>query len=181
MATKAAKPAPAAPTPEVEAPVPKAKSKKKKLLLVLSAATLLLGGGGAAGWYVLNDNGPALSAEEQQLAAEEAKKKIPPVFVTLEPFVVNLRGDDDSDHYLQLGVVLQVSDAHATDAVKQQMPRIRNAVLMLLSSKSADELSSVEGKQKLSEEIVTEARKPMQLDQANKGIEGVYFSAFVIQ
>jgi flagellar FliL protein len=181
MATKAAKPAPAAPTPVVEAPVPKVKSKKKKLLLVFSTAVLLLGAGGAAGWYAIKDNGPALSDEEKQLAAEQAKKAIPPVFVSLEPFVVNLRGGDDSDHYLQLGVVLQVSDEHATDAVKQQMPRIRNSVLMLLSSKSADELSSIEGKQQLSEEIVTEARKPMQLDQANKGIEGVYFSAFVIQ
>ena len=108
MATKAAKPAPAAPTPVVEAPVPK--SKKKKLLLIFSTAVLLLGAGGAAGWYAIKDNGPALSAEEKQLAAEQAKKKIPPVFVSLEPFVVNLRGGDDSDHYLQLGVVLQVSD-----------------------------------------------------------------------
>lgn len=145
--------------------------KKSKLLLAIVAGVVLLAAGiGAGAWYTMRSM-PVDPA---------AQPKKPPAFVTLEPFVVNLRGVD-SDHYLQLGVVLEVTEAEVVDAVKQQMPRIRNGILLLLSSKTVPELSTVEGKQALMEQIVAEARKPMTLEEPSKGIASVYFSAFVIQ
>lgn len=190
MATKAAeKPkndkAKADETPAAEDPSPKKKSKKKLFLLIL-LALLLIGGGGTALWYAMQpqsvegEEGADEAVEEEAEEEADPEKKAPPVFVTLENFLVNLR-DDDGDHYLQLGLVLEVADQAAVDEVKLQMPRVRNAILLLLSSKKSADIANMEGKQKLSEEILIEARKPMNLPEPNKGIEGVYFSAFVIQ
>ena len=183
MATKAEKPKnektkaedPAAAAPDAS---PKKKS-KKKLLLVALALLLLVGGGAGAAWHFMKPpvEGEEAAAEE---SSDEEKKKAPPIFVTLDNFVVNLR-DDDGDHYLQLGLVLEVNDQPAVDEVKLQMPRIRNGILLLLSSKQSSDIATLEGKQQLTDQILAEARKPMDLPEPSKGIESVYFSAFVIQ
>ena len=60
----------------------------------------------------------------------------------------------------QVGITLQVIDAHASDSVKAYMPTIRSSVLMLLSQKTSEELLSAEGKQKLIAEILRETSVP---------------------
>ena len=189
MATKAEKPKVEKPkadeAPAEEGSLPRKKSKKKIFLLVL-LALMLIGGGGAAIWYAMQPKAEVVegeeeaSDEEEGAAEEEVGEKKPPVFVTLENFLVNLR-DEDGDHYLQLGIVFEVSDQPAVEEVKLQMPRIRNGILLLLSSKQSKDIATLEGKQLLAEQIAVEARKPMSMPEPNKGIESVYFSNFVIQ
>jgi flagellar FliL protein len=84
------------------------------------------------------------------------------VFVTLEPFVVNLAGD--VQHYLQVGIDLRVVDGHVTDQIKVHLPEIRNGVLLLLSSKSVEDLSSVEQKNLLRAQIREVVNKPLGID-----------------
>lgn len=146
--------------------------KKGKLVLVLGAL-LVLGIGGGAAWY--------LTQSGEKSAAQEAQKPKPPVFVTLETFTVNLQSDGDSDHYLQVGIDLKVADSAVVDLVKLHMPEIRNGVLLLLSSKSTGQIISLEGKQKLSEEIQAQINKPINAKATGKGVTGVYFTSFVIQ
>jgi len=173
MATK--KPTPA---PKETTPPPAAAPKKGKglLIAVLAGVALLLAGGGGA-WYFLKGSGEA--AADTAHGDKKAPKKAP-LFVTLEPFTVNLR-DDEGAHYLQVAVVLSVTDAGVGDAIKVHMPMIRNGILLLLSSKRSDELASLDGKQKLATEIATEARKPLAAAGVTEGVESVYFSSFVIQ
>ena len=188
MATKVEKPKVDKPKADEasaeEGSLPRKKSKKKIVLLVL-LALMLIGGGGAAIWYAMQPKAEVIegeeeASEEEDTAEEEVGEKKPPVFVTLENFLVNLR-DDDGDHYLQLGIVFEVSDQPAVEEVKLQMPRIRNGILLLLSSKQSKDIATLEGKQLLAEQIAVEARKPMSMPEPNKGIESVYFSNFVIQ
>src|SRR5206468_1618094 len=101
-------------------------------LLVLAAA-----GGGA--WFALKP-----SAGHTVAVAE----KKAPVFVNMEPFTVNLQ-PENGDHYLQVGVVYQVTDDKATDTMKTYMPVIRSRLLLLLSAKRPSELATGEGKKKL--------------------------------
>src|SRR5262249_13074967 len=131
-----------------------AKAKKSPLLLIAVALFALLGGGGA-GWYFLGHKSDAHSAQEPKHGAA-------PIFVTLEPFVVNLAGD--TQHYLQVGIDLRVVDPHLPDQIKAHLPEVRNAVLLLLSSKSADQLSSVEHKNQLRYEIREAVNKPLGID-----------------
>jgi len=166
---------------------PKKKIGKKKLL-VFALLALLLIGGGAAGIIMATKKTPADTGEEATEAVEGETSEsgggepaAQPVFLPLDQFVVNLRDDEYGDNYLQIGVVLEMTDEAAVEVTKLQMPRIRNAILLLLSSKTADNLATLEGKQQLMREIVEESRKQMPGTEAKKGIEGVYFSAFVIQ
>lgn len=182
MATKAEKPKaekPKAEEPAAAADAPPKKKSKKKLIFIVLALLLVVGGGAGAAWHFMK---PPVEGEEAESEAveEEKKEKVPPVFVTLENFVVNLR-DDDGDHYLQLGLVFEVTDQAAVDEVKLQMPRIRNGILLLLSSKRSVDVATLEGKQQLTEQILTESRKPMDLPEPSKGIESVYYNTFVIQ
>ena len=84
------------------------------------------------------------------------------MFVTLEPFVVNLAGD--VQHYLQVGIDLRIVDDHVNDQIKLHLPEIRNAVLLLLSSKSVEDLSSMEQKNRLRDELREAINKPLGID-----------------
>lgn len=149
------------------------KKRGKKFLIISLALTLLAGAGGAGAWYFLR---PKHDAKE---AKKEAPKH-PPVFVNLEPFTVNLQ-DDEEEHYLQTEIVFEVSGNDVVDPIKAQMPILRSNILLLLSSKSSHEIVSVEGKRKLAQEIIADARKHLPRAEPGKGIENLHFASFVIQ
>jgi flagellar FliL protein len=73
--------------------------------------------------------------------------------------VVNLSGD--VQHYLQVGIDLRVVDNHVNDQIKAHLPEIRNAVLLLLSSKTIETLSTIEQKNQLRAEIREAVNKPL--------------------
>src|SRR6185295_19049220 len=96
-------------------------------------------------------------------AKAHAKSDHPPTFVPLDPFTVNL-ADKDVDRFAQVGVTLQVDDPKFADQIKAYMPAIRSNVLMVLSHKTAGELLSREGKEKLAKEIMRESVRPMGIE-----------------
>ncbi len=133
-----------------------AKSKKSSLVLIGVATLALMIGGGAAWFFVGGKSDP-------NVAAPAKPKHIkPPVFVTLEPFVVNLAGD--VQHYLQVGIDLRIADDHVNDQIKAHLPEIRNAALLLLSSKSVEDLGSMEQKNRLRDELREVINKPLGID-----------------
>lgn len=150
------------------------KKGKGKLIIIIVAAVVLLGGGGGAAWYFLHAK--KSGHEEVKHEAEPAK---PPVFAKLETFTVNLTADGE-DHYLQTDIELKVADAKVSENIKVHMPEIRNNVLLLLSSKTASNLASVDGKQKLSAEIKGQINKVLHAKE-EEGVSGVFFTSFVIQ
>lgn len=154
------------------------KPKKKAKLLVIIIALLVLGGGGAAWWFMKAKNPQDPKAASQK--TEEPEKT--PIFIRLETFTVNLKKLETEDHYLQVELQFKVVDPKAEAAVKLRMPEIRNALLLLLSSKTQEELATVEGKQKLSGDIVSQANQIIRAkNPAQDGVVGVYFTSFVIQ
>ena len=130
------------------------KKKGKKGLIIAIAAVELLGGGGGAAWYFMKPK-PDVDAEAEVEQAPAAKKK-PKTFTTLEPFTVNL-ADDGGERFAQIAIVLEVADAKVGEQLTAMMPAVRNAVLMLLSSKTSKELLTVAGKEQLSEELAMAA------------------------
>ncbi len=167
---------------EAEAPEADAEAKpkkKSKLLIMLIALLLLGGGGGGAAWWFLKGKKP----QDPKAAAQ--KKEEPektPIFIRLDTFTVNLKKIDAEEHYLQVEMQFKVVDPKADEALKLRMPEIRNALLLLLSNKTQEELATVEGKQKLSSDIVTQSNQIIRAKEpAKDGVVGVYFTSFVIQ
>lgn len=162
------------------APPPKKKGGLLKILLLL---TLLLGGAGGGAWYFFGSQhaepeGKAAGAKSAN--AKHASTK-PPVFVPLDAFTVNLQDEGASSQYLQVGLVLKVNDSSFVDAVKLHMPEIRNRVLLLLSGKRASQISTSEGKNTLSAELMREIVQPLSASVPATGLDSVLFTSFVIQ
>lgn len=141
------------------------KSKKKLIIIIVSVLLVVLLGAGGALFYISKQRAAALAAEDGQdgePAAPAAAAHVataPPVYLPMDNMVVNL-ADPGGERVAQVGITLEVLDAHASDNVKAFMPTIRSGVLMLLSQRTADELLSSEGKQKLIEDILRETSKP---------------------
>lgn len=156
---------------------------KKKLILILAAVLVLVLGGGGAAVVVMKQRAAAAAAaadeedggESSAAAAESRRKdaaKHPPVFVPLEPFVVNL-ADKESDRYAQIGVTLEVEDAEFAEEMKAYMPAIRNGILMVLSHKTSSQLLSREGKLALAKDIMREAGLPLGIEMKDAPVAQV--------
>jgi flagellar FliL protein len=170
----------AAPAPVPDAAEGAAPKKGKKKLIIIIAAVLLvvLAGGGAAAFMMKSKAAAAAAAAAEaedgdteasadadskdhgDSHAKKDEKKGPPVFVPLEPFVINL-ADRDVERFAQIGITLQLDDAKAADEIKLYMPAVRNGVLMVLAHKTSKELLERSGKEKLAAEIMREAVRPM--------------------
>ena len=155
--------------PAAEVAAPKGGGSKKLIIIVAAVLLLVVIGGGAA--FMLLKKKPAAEDGEDGADAVEApvkpkahaKSDHPPTFVPLDPFTVNL-ADKDVDRFAQIGVTLQVDDPKFADQLKAYMPAIRSNVLMVLSHKTAVELLTLEGKQKLAKDIMREAVRPMGIE-----------------
>lgn len=151
-----------------DAPAPKAGGKKKLIIIIAAALILLLAGGGTA-LFMLKKKAAAAAEEEAleedgrpvaEARHEPEEKKLPPIFVPLDPFTVNL-ADRDAERYAQIGLTLEIDDAKVGDQLKLYLPAIRNNILMLLAHKTAGELLTREGKLRLAQEIRRETMLPL--------------------
>jgi flagellar FliL protein len=153
--------------PAAEAAAPAKGGGKKKLIIIIGAVlALVLVGGGAALMLLKKkpvEEGEDGEAVEAPAPKAHAKSDHPPTFVPLDPFTVNL-ADKDVDRFAQIGITLQVEDPKFADQIKAYMPAIRSNVLMVLSHKTAVELLTREGKDKLAKDITREAVRPMGIE-----------------
>lgn len=156
--------------PAAEAVAPTKGGGKKKLIIIIGAVLALVLVGGGAAVMLLKKKAPAEDEEDGAETAEvapkakaKAKSEAPPTFVPLDPFTVNL-ADKDVDRFAQIGVTLQVDDPKFADQLKAYMPAIRSNILMVLSHKTATELLTREGKEKLAKDIMRESVRPMGIE-----------------
>jgi flagellar FliL protein len=154
-----------------EAPAP---ASKKKLIIIIAAVVLLAGGGGGA-WFMMQK---APDPKKEEVKKEEPAKV--PVYLALETFTVNLQADPD-EKFLQTDISLQMATPEAAEALKVQMPAIRSRLLMLLTSKTASDISTAEGKKELVDEIIAEVKKPLTPEGKPQEVMDVFFTSFVIQ
>lgn len=147
------------------------KGTKKLIIIIVALVAVLLIGGGAAAFLLMKSSADHAEAIDDEYADEAPVKRkaappkekeptAPPTFVPLDPFVVNL-ADRDTERFAQVGITLQIDDPKVADEIKLYMPAIRNAVLLILSHKTAPELLSTEGKIALADEIGREAARAM--------------------
>lgn len=172
---------------EAKADAPPAGGKKKMMIIILAAVLVLGAGGGGAAWFLMHKGDAGAEHEEEAPKAKSKGKKAhkaagPPVYVPVEPFTVNLQPDSEgSEQYLQLAFTLQVGSLEEVENIKQNMPKVRSRVLLLLSSKRASEINTPEGKQQLSSEIIEQMKLPFENRGDEQDVSEVLFTSFIIQ
>ncbi|KRB93325.1 flagellar basal body-associated protein FliL [Noviherbaspirillum sp. Root189] len=155
-----------------------AKKSKKKLFIIVGALLLVIGGAGGA-WFFMGQ-GKDGHSETTEAAAPKVDPGKPPVFIAMEPFTINLQ-PENGEQYLQIAFTMQVADEKQVEIIKMYMPALRSRILLLLASKKASELSTIEGKTKLQEEILAQVKKPFTPQGPQQVASGVFFTSFVIQ
>lgn len=181
---KAAAPAPA------EAAAPKSKKNVLLIVVIIALVLVIVIGGALAAWLVMSSSSgsaePVAEEESHGEAKKEKKKKkekgehaAVPTFEKLETFTVNLAGDGNV--LLQTEIFVELEDEHGKDMIKNYMPKIRSDVILHLSGKRPEEITSAEGKLKLQAELKEQINKVLGAKSDDEGVKGVSFSSFIVQ
>ena len=94
----------------------------------------------------------------------------------LDTFIVNL-SDPKGKRYLRVTMDLEMSKEDLREEIEMRVPQIRNAILMILPSRTVEGVQSIEGKIALRDEIITEVNNIL----SNGSITNLYFTEFVVQ
>ncbi len=164
------------------------KPRKGKRLVVIMMLVVVLAGGAVAALYFSGNlpmGEPPMSAEgsedgsETEVAALPEKGEV--VYIPLDPaFTVNLHGGARA-RFLQASVQVMTYDPQMEELVVKHMPVIRNALVMLFSSKDAEVLDSRQGKESLRNEALAAIQAVLREETGSDGVEGVFFTSFVMQ
>jgi flagellar FliL protein len=145
---------------------------RKKLILfgVLVLALVLALAAGVVVFLKQRAAHALAAAGEDEAVAEQSgpahiDPKSVPIYLPLDPFIVNL-ADREADRYAQMGITLELESNMSAEQVKAYMPAIRNAILLILANKTSKELLNREGKEQLAQEIMREAVRPMGIELA---------------
>lgn len=162
-----------------------------KLVIIIAVGMLLVGLGGAALlFHFMKGGGPSVKSEDQASEAPASSKEghdteskphtgaTAPVgaIYDLDPFIVNL-ADTSESHYLKVTVKFELEQPDVTEELNKRLPQTRDAILVLLSSKEAASVRSVQGKLQLREEILKRVNALL----PKGGARGVYFTDFIVQ
>lgn len=165
------------------------KKSKKMIFIVVGALVAVLVGVG--GFFALGSKPPPVEEEEPK---EEVK-----VYETIEfdPFIVNL---SENASFLKVKLLVEYDPAvfakyesgaaHGAGGgeakgpvmpgkMMSRYPIIRDAVIRILSSKTAPDLLTLDGKDSLKEELVEAINTAIGLDEGP--VVAVYFVEFMIQ
>jgi flagellar FliL protein len=106
---------------------------------------------------------------------------VPTNYVSISPaFVVNVT-DGHRVRHMQVKAQLKLSSPDMASYIEQHKPAIQHEMVMLLSGKSAAELRTLQGKEKLRKDALTSLQKLMAENTGQKIVEAVYFTEFIIQ
>jgi flagellar protein FliL len=95
----------------------------------------------------------------------------------LDTFYANL-ADKDETRYLKITISLELSNQLGEEPSKKYLPKIRDCILSILSSKSVDDVSSIKGKEFLKNQLKTQLNTFIKEDTT---VKDVYFTEFIIQ
>lgn len=156
-----------------------AKGGMNKKVLMLGLLALLVVGGGGAGFFFMSGEEPK-EKEKSSDAQAEAEHEADPGFIgpviDLEPFVLNL-ADRDQLRYLKVAIKLQLDRPQEETDFTIKLPAIRDALLVLLTSKESRSLRTVDGKMLVRDEIGGRVNTIMKKGK----IQQVFFTEFIIQ
>jgi len=163
-------------------PVKKKISLIKILILLLILLVAFAGAAGVA-WYFLSDIDSSDAGDGSETQAGKPKDGESPQSPVaseevgtheLKPFIVNLAGDGS---YLKVTIALGYGVVEQQKLLEGKSTQIRDAILTILSSKSAKTMSTKHGRMKLKEDIKKALNK---LAGLRNVVTSVYFTDFQI-
>jgi len=145
------------------------KAKKSKLnLIIIAGLIILLAVGGYFGYSKYKKSNENKAEKEKQMS----------ILIPLKSFVVNLFDERGiGKRYLKINMELEVGSEEDRTKVENNVARLSDTVLILLSSQSLKEINTMEGKFELKNAIILRLNQIL----GNKTVRSIYFTEFVVQ
>lgn len=150
---------------------PKRKKVPINLVIILILALCLFGGG----MYVWKSGLVGENSNDAALDKQDGKQEMGPTY-SLDTFIVNLVGGRGKN-YLKAKVELELDSEKTQTEINKRLPQVRDAILTMLSSKSNDDINTLEGKFQLRAEIISTLNQYLKTGR----IKNVYFTDFIVQ
>lgn len=122
-----------------------------------------------------------LQAKEQDEYQPEKRHLELPVFMSIEPFTVNLIDDEKRDRVLYIDITLRLVSEETRKRLYDFMPEVRSRLLLLLSRQKADELATDTGKVRLMSEIKQILKPTLEHEESEQIITDVLFTTFILR
>lgn len=171
---------------------PNGESEKKKsgkfLIIIIVVLVVVLIIGGVVTLLMLSNHdaesssGTKKEASSLENTSGESKKHVSEantevgIMYPLDPFTVNLLSESGR-RYLKVTINLEMEGKELSPELEKKKPLLRDIIIRTLSSKSLEEISTNQGKEKLKQEIIN-GMNPRLKDAK---IKNVYFTDFVVQ
>lgn len=165
---------------EEQAKGEQAKGGKKKLFIIIGAAVavvivvavvlmMTLGGGKKSG------SADAKGEKKGEHGGGEKAAAATTVY-PLEPFIVNIY-DGQEVRYLKIKIEFEMASPEVKSELDARQAPLRDAILVLLTTKTLQEIQDLQGKNQLREEILAAVNKILPPGKVTR----VYFTDFVVQ
>jgi flagellar FliL protein len=163
---------------EAKKDVKKEEKPKRSFLkwIMIIVVVFVVGAGGYFGWsqFLKGDRKEA----EVSKAKPEIEKEKGTIICPLDSFIVNLVDKAGlGKRYLKITMELEVGGEEGKGMVEKYKPKLRDTILLLLSSLSFDEINTMEGKLELKQSLLSRVNQIL-----GEGlVQRIYFSEFVVQ
>ena len=150
----------------------------KKMLIIIIVVVILVLGGGAGAFFALSGKEPAEGEEEGDADVEEeedtGEEALPGAVFPLETFIVNL-GVKGS--FLKTAIQLEFASPEIPHTLENDVPKLRDAIIKILTSKTSADVLTVDGKEKIREEV----KKAVNEALGSEDVVQIYFTEFIVQ
>ena len=151
------------------------KGSPMKKIIIIFLGLIILSGGGYFGFnYFIKGK------EKKETKTVQAKPRPKETMnLSLDPFIANLRDEEKTGkRYLKISMVLEiVKDKKINQLIQKDMPKIKDSILLLLTSLEYNDINTLEGKLSLKKEIIKRVNNILNGDF----IKDIYFIEFVVQ
>lgn len=152
----------------------------KKIIIIAVGAIVLIGASIGGAMFFLKS--PEEMPEDEMMAEEELVPEAKDaIYEDIHPaFTVNFV-DGSKKKFMQVDMVAKFYSMDARDKFKMHVPVVRNNLILLMSGKDSDELSTNDAKEMLRKDVLMTAQAVMQELYEEKLVEDIYFTKLVMQ
>jgi flagellar protein FliL len=146
-------------------------------ILTIAMAAVALFGSAATAFLFLNGSptGKGTVAMPLQIGQTGAVSPVGPM-IDIKSFIVNIQ-DNTETRYLKAAMTLEVDGDSTAEEVSLRMPQIKDAILLMVSNKTFEDLQDLQGKMQLRAELNTRINKFLKSGR----VKQVYFTDFIVQ
>lgn len=160
--------------------------KKSKLIIIVAVAlVVLLIVGGALAFLMLKGGGEEGEGGDKAHGAKDTKKKgghgggdslvVGPMFA-IDNLIVNLMSEG-SARYAKFSIALELDAQELAPEMMTKKPLATDIIITAISSKTAEELMTLKGKEAVKNEIMEKVNERLK----DGRVKNVYFTNFVVQ